>query len=170
MKKPNHMAKTPTFVPFIGEYWTETLSNDPFILNELKRLSLSKQLRKSSADLTMLGKNKRLVLRYLTGQAFSVWEKQLLTPKQYVINCVLFVNNSQKSSKDLLQEAMKFARLRWIEYPFHIKITVGPHPVNFKKLLLEQGWKRNASSSTYMSNHGSLWEKRDDNFLFKQEF
>lgn len=153
------MAKTPTFVPYIGEYWTETLSNDPLILNELKRLRLSKHLRQTRADLTMLGKNKRLVLRHLTGQAFSVWEKQLLAPKQYVINCVLFVNNSQKSSKDLLQEAMKFARLNWIEYPFHISITVGAHPENFKELLLECGWKRNARSSTYMSNRDSLWEK-----------
>lgn len=153
------MAKTSTFIPFIGQYWTETLSNDPLIINELKRLKLSKHLRKSTADLTMLGKNTRLVLRHLTGQAFSVWERKLIAPKQYVINCVLFVNNSQKDSKDLLQEAMEFARLRWIEYPFYADITPDVHPANFKALLLEAGWKKIPHTSAYTSNHDSLWER-----------
>lgn len=156
------MAKTPTFVPFIGEYWTETLSNDPLILNELKRLNLSKHLTRSSADLTMHGKNKRLILRHLTGQAFSVWERKLLPSKTYVIECVLFVNNSKKRSKDLLQEAMKFARLRWIEYPYYVKITTGAHPENFKEVILDLGWKKNFGSATYSSHHNSLWERDKD--------
>ena len=153
------MAKTSAFVPFIGEYWIETLSDDKLILNELNRLKLTKHLQKSKTDLTMLGINKRLVLRHLTGQAFSVWERKLLASKSYVINCVLFVNNSQKNSKDLLQEAMKFARLRWIEYPFYIKIKPRLHPENFKELVLETGWQKVLYNQTYMSDHGSLWEK-----------
>ena len=58
-----YMAEKYKFVPLIGEYWSETLSNDLIIRNELKRIGLSKYLRQSRADLTMLGKNKRMVLR-----------------------------------------------------------------------------------------------------------
>jgi hypothetical protein len=161
MMKENHMAKISSFVPFVGEYWTETLSNDPLILNELKRLGLSKHLRQSKSDLTMLGKNKRLVLRHLTGQAISVWEVKWISAKQHVIKCVLFINNSQKSSKDLLIEAMKLARLRWIEYQYYVDITPDVHPENFENVLLETGWSKDRVNSTYRSDSGSFWEKID---------
>lgn len=153
------MAETYKFVPLIGEYWTETLSNDPIIRAELKRIGLSKYLRQSRADLTMLGKNKRLVLRYLNGEAFSIWEKKLLAPRQNVISCVLFINNSQKSTKDLLDEAMEFARLRWLDYSYYVNVTPKLHPEKFEETLIAMGWKNDLYSAVYTSTRGSIWEK-----------
>jgi len=152
------MAKHPNFRPFVGSLWIESPSDDELILNELERLKLSRYLRQSKTDLTIYGRNKRLVLRHVTGQAILVWEKQYYTTKKYGIRCVLFINNSQKDSKDLLKEAMKLARLCWIEYPFFVQVDPRLHLMNAEKIFVACGWEPHAipvnENQIYTSNFG----------------
>lgn len=154
------MAKNSKFKPLVGAYWIEALSDDELILNELKRLRLSKYLRPSKSDRSVYGNNTRLILRHMTGQAIFIWEKKLLSSKQDGIKCVLFINNSRISSEQLLEEAMKFARLCWIEATFYADIQPLLHPENFKQLLLDAGWKKSRSQSVYVSDQGSIWQKK----------
>lgn len=153
------MAQDSKFKPFVGEYWSEVLSDDKLTLNELKRLGLSKYLRKTKLDLSFYGRNSRLVLRHLTGQAICIWERKLLAPKQYGIKCSLFVNSSQTSSKELFRDAMRLARVCWIEASFFAEIKVNVHPDGFKQLLLDTGWKKKHGTPYYTSHLGSIWEK-----------
>jgi hypothetical protein len=152
------MAKHPNFRPFIGSYWTESLSDDSLILNELETLKITHHLRRSKKDLTIYGNNKRMVLKHLKGKAILVWEKQRLIGKQLGIRCVLFVNNSQVPSEALLMDAMKLARLRWIEYPFFVQLFPKFHLTNTKSVFLKCGWKRDASvikdAPVYTSSFG----------------
>lgn len=141
------MAKHPNFRPIVGSYWCESLSDDELILNELKRLGLSAHLRQSKTDLTQYGKNKRLVLRHITGQAILVWEKQRLAPKKYGIRCLFFVNNSQTNSVELLKDAMKLARWCWIDYSFFAHIDPKLFPKNAEKVFLKCGWKQTGLTS-----------------------
>ncbi|MFN5170904.1 MAG: hypothetical protein ACK5DD_14890 [Cyclobacteriaceae bacterium] len=136
------MAKNPRFRPIIGAHWTETTSDDELILNELKRLGISRYLRPSKKDLTMLGANKRLVLIHMTGQAIMVWEKQPFIMKNPGLRCVLFVNNSQIPSIVLLKEAMKMARLSWMESPFFVDLLSGDaFPKEIESVLRICGWE-----------------------------
>jgi hypothetical protein len=163
--KKTQMAKHTNFKPIVGDFWTEALSDDPLILNELKRLGISHYLTQSKEDLTMYGKNKRLILRHITGQAILVWEKQRVEPKKYGIRCVLFVNNSQADSVDLLGEAMKLARLCWIEYSFLVNIDPKLFPKNAEKIFVNCGWKPAESTGnvlTYTSDFGLLSTRKKD--------
>jgi hypothetical protein len=152
------MAKHPNFRPIVGSYWSETVSDDALILNELKRLGLSQHLRQSKEDLTQYGKNKRLVLRHITGQAILVWEKQRLPQKKYGIRCLFFVNNSQTDSVELLKDAMKLARCCWIEYSFFAHVDPKLFPKNAERVFRKCGWKRRGATSSegpiYTSDSG----------------
>jgi hypothetical protein len=152
------MAKHPNFRPMVGSYWSETVSDDSLILNELRRLGLSQHLKQSKTDLTQYGINKRLVLRHITGQAILVWEKQRLPKKKYGIRCLFFVNNSQTKSAELLEEAMKLARWCWIEYSFFAHVDSKLFPKNAERIFRKCGWKRKGKTSNgvpiYISDSG----------------
>ncbi|MBS1489674.1 MAG: hypothetical protein JSS93_04035 [Bacteroidetes bacterium] len=164
------MAKHSNFKPLMGSYWTEVLSDDKLILNELKRLKIQHHLTRAKTDLTMYGKNKRLVLRHITGQAILVWEKQRVKTRVYGLRCVLFVNNSSVNSVELLGEAMKLARLCWIEYSFLVNIESRLFPKDAEKIFKQCGWKLTASAGTVVtltSNFGLMATRDED---MKQNF
>lgn len=165
------MAKyDPDFRPIIGERWNEVTSDDPLILNELKRLGLNRYLRPSKKDLTMYGTNKRLVLCHLTGQAILVWEQQPFLMGTRGIKCVLFVNNSKLSSDVLLMEAMKLARASWIESPFFVDLeSTTQFPLEASSIFEKCGWSllsglQHRKYPIYTSSFGSLplWRTKSD--------
>jgi hypothetical protein len=135
------MKKHPNFRPIVGSYWIETVSDDPFVISELKKLKLAKYLKKSKEDLTLYGKNKRLVLRHVEGDAILVWEKQRLENKKFGIRCLFFINNSQTKSLVLFKEAMKLARWCWIEYPIFLNFEPKFYPKDAEKFFRKCGWK-----------------------------
>jgi len=156
------MTIHPNFKPLVGALWVESLSDDELILNELKRLNIKHNFRRSKADHTMYGNNKRLVLRHLTSQAILIWEKQHVAARQFGIICRIFVNNSQAKSEDLLWEAMKLARMRWIEYKFYVRIDEKAHPKNAESIFVKCGWVQEKiadDTSLFASDHGvkKLW-------------
>lgn len=137
------MDKYSHFQPIAGNLWVEVLSEDTLILTELKRLGLSSRLQKSKHNLTLLGKNKRLVLHHNFTQAIFIWNKVIVSPRKYGIECTLFVNNSQENTIDLLQEAMLLARICWVEYQFYVHLDHDAFPKNAEHVYGKCGWNPN---------------------------
>ena len=134
------MEKQHNYYPMKGKHWVETLSDDEFIARELKRLNLSKHLKKPKHDLTFFGRNERLVLSYKSCKAILVWNKKLVSRRTSVVDCSLFINNSSVDSAKLLLEAMELARLCWLELPFNVQITSHIHPKKAEKIFHDCGW------------------------------
>jgi len=154
------MAKHPNFRPLIGTLWVEALSDDELIINELSRLKLAKHLKQSKDDMTAYGKNSRLVLRFITGQAIMVWERKKGYHNKSNIHCVLFVNNSIKTTEELLQDAMSLARKCWIVEPFIAYLDPFRVPKNSEDVFKKCGWVKKdvtaAGVPVYSNDFGML--------------
>lgn len=129
-----------------GQFWQETSDRDPLVLNELERLTLRRYYHPSDAD-RLTRRNQRMLMRYLTGQGIMFWRRKEFLPGKTGIKCVLFVNNSERSSVELLQDAMELARSFWLESPFFAEINPKLFPPDAKKIFEQCGWKYHGKSN-----------------------
>lgn len=132
------MAKHSRFIT--GRLWSEAPDLDPLIQNELERLKLRRYYRPVTSD-RLPRKNQRMLLRYLTGQSFMYWRRKSFIPGITGIQCVLFINNSEKSSLELLEDAVVLARSFWLESPLFVHINPRLFPDDAEKIFQKAGWK-----------------------------
>lgn len=128
-----------------GRFWAQTSDHDSLVINELEKLNLRRYYKPLSSDY-FKRRNQRMLLRYLNGQAILFWRRKSFLSGKNGIKCVLFVNNSEKPSIELLQDAIQLAKLFWIESPFFVHINPKLFPKDAEKAFIDCGWRYSGKS------------------------
>ena len=99
------------YVAAVGRYWVEVLDQNVYFLQALKGSDLQSKYKISRAD-RFAGAGNRLVLMYLTGEAFMIWKPEISPTGHKRFCCTIFVNNSKILSSKLIDDATKLAYYR----------------------------------------------------------
>lgn len=135
---PSSKGEKKKILVLIGQYWTEVLDDNPLFNHTLKENKISHRQSKSSP---YSGRNQRLNLMYLTGQALMVWKRKKSERGYYGIQCTLFINHSSILSSKLIVDGQKLAGEQWDDVRFFIHLNPKEDFKNLANSFVKAGWK-----------------------------